>query len=142
MLGIAPLLLGTSIVSPYQGALKNRYRWLSFEPGLERLYQDHFADSHHLRMQLAGYVAIVLFGLFVVVDVTTLPERVWVWTASIRVGLVLTFAITVWVGYHRQWHRAYRVAVLLASLIGSLGTVAVIGVGLQHDFRFRTRASC
>lgn len=132
MLRLAPELLNNTSQSPYRAAFERGYRWLRFEPELERQFQDIYGEAHLLRMRLAGYLAIVLFAVFVLIDFSTLPAPVAAWTASIRIGLIVVFAATIWTGYRRAWRRAYHLALFIASLAGTLGTTAVIGVGLRQ----------
>jgi diguanylate cyclase (GGDEF)-like protein len=134
MLRLAPELLNNTSQSPYRTAFEHGYRWLRFEPALERLFQDFHTEAHLVRIRLAGYLAILLFALFILIDVTTLPRDVWVWTASIRIGLILVFAAAIWIGYHSNWQRAYRGALLIGSLAGTLGTAVIIGVALRHGY--------
>jgi diguanylate cyclase (GGDEF)-like protein len=87
-----------------------------------------------VRVRLAGYRAIGLFAAFVLIDITTLPERVSVWTASIRVGLIVVFAVGTWIGHRPKWRPTYRITIFLASLLAGLGTAAIIGVALKHGY--------
>jgi diguanylate cyclase (GGDEF)-like protein len=132
MLRIAPELLNTTSPSPYRDAFEHGYRWLRFEPSLERLFQDFYAESNLVRVRLAGYLAILLFVAFILIDFTTLPRNVAIWTASIRVALILILAAGLWISYLPKWRAAYRIVMFAASLITLLGTTAIIGVGLRQ----------
>lgn len=130
MLRLVQDLLSDASQSPYRKAFEHGYRWLRFEPALERLFQEFYSESHLLRMRLAGYLAIVLFALFVIIDLATLPKSVSQWTISIRMGLIAVFAATLWAGYHPRWRRSYHVFLLLAAVVAGVGTAAIIGVSL------------
>ena len=134
MLRLAPELLNNTSESPYRSALEQGHRWLRFEPSLERVFQDFHTEAHLLRTRLAGYLAIALFATFVLIDLSTLPARVYVWTASIRVGLILVFAVGIWIGHRPSWRAAYRITLFAGSLVAGLGTTAIIGVALLHDY--------
>jgi diguanylate cyclase (GGDEF)-like protein len=127
---MAPELLSNTSQSPYRTAFEHGYRWLRFEPALERLFQDFYAEAHLVRVRLAGFLAILLFALFVLIDFTTMPAQVADRTVSIRVGLIAILAIGIWIGYHPKWNSAYRIALFAASLLTGLGTAAIIGVAL------------
>ncbi|MDQ3038446.1 MAG: hypothetical protein M3Q51_03010 [Pseudomonadota bacterium] len=73
--------------SPYRAAFERGYRWLRFDPQLESEFQRFYTQAHLHRVRLAGCVGIVMFGLFVIIDMATLPSDVWPWTARIRAGL-------------------------------------------------------
>ncbi|MEO6171904.1 MAG: diguanylate cyclase, partial [Arenimonas sp.] len=139
MLQIGPELLNTTSQSPYRSAFERGYRWLRFDPALESQFQGFYTEAHLLRMRVAGYLGLVLFGLFVVIDITTLPAHVSVWTVSIRLGLVMpTYVIALLISYRERWRRHLPLAVLLASIITGLGTVAVIGTawGLGYQIPY------
>jgi diguanylate cyclase (GGDEF)-like protein len=132
MLHLAPEQLSTASQSPYRTALEHGYRWLRFEPSLERLFRDFHTEAHLLRIRLAGYLAIGLFAVFMLIDFVTLPERVSIWTASIRLGLIGVFAAGIWMGYRPKWRAEYRVLLFVGSLVAGLGTAAIIFVALRE----------
>ena len=134
MLQIDPELLSNTSQSPYRRAMERGYRWLLFEPALEQEFQRFYTDAHLVRVRWAGGLGVALFGLFVLIDIATLPAHVSVWTASIRVGLILAFAFAfaLLVSYRPRWRRHLALAVWGASVAGGLGTVAVIGAALRQ----------
>ena len=134
MLRIDPELLTSASDSKYRAAFERGHRWLRFSPDVEREFQEFYTDAHLLRIRLAGYLAIVVFSVFVVLDLATLPERVSAWTAGIRVALILVFAVGIGATFVSRWRRAYLRFVFVATLTGALGTVAVIGVALRQDY--------
>ena len=127
---IAPELLSTASQSPYRVAFERGYGWLRFEPTLERVYRDFHTEAHLLRIRLAGYLAVLLFAAFVLIDFSTLPYAIATHTSGIRAGLIAVFAIGIWLTYQPHLRRAYRVAQFALSVAGGLGTVAIIGVAL------------
>jgi diguanylate cyclase (GGDEF)-like protein len=138
MIHIDPELLQNSRQSAYRNAVEHGYRSLGFEGALERQFEEFYTEVHLVRLRLAGYLAIVLFSLFVAIDLATLPEHVWTRTVAIRVGLILpTFVITLIISYIDAWRHRLRLVVFIASLITGLGTVAVIGAALEQGFPMR-----
>lgn len=136
MLHLDPELLGNTSQSSYRRAFEQGYRWLRFEPALESEFQLFYTNAHLVRMRWAGYLGIVLFALFVVIDIMTLPADVWVWTASIRMGLIIpAFAIALVTSYRTEWHGQLQRAVFVTALITGLGTVAVIGAALRQGYQ-------
>ena len=136
MLEIAPELLVNTSQSPYRSAFERGYRMLRFEEALERQFKVFYTAAHLIRVRLAGYLGIVLFGLFILIDMSTLPAKVWLWTVSIRAGLIIpTFVIALVISYIPKWRHLLAYAVYGASLIVGLGTVAVIGAALRQGFQ-------
>lgn len=127
---IAPELLSTASQSPYRRAFEHGYRWLLFEPSLESEYRDFHVESHLLRVRLAGYLAVLLFASFILIDFDTLPFDVARQTSGIRAILIVVFAAGIWMTYRPLWRRAYRITQFLASVAAGVGTVAIIGVAL------------
>lgn len=136
MLRIAPELLSNTSKSPYRSAFEHGYRWLRFEPELERKFQVFYTEAHLVRVRLAGYLGIVLFGLFVIIDISTLPAHVSIWTASIRLGLIIpVFAIALLISYRLPWRQHLPLAIFAAAMVAGLGTVAVIGAALRGGYQ-------
>ncbi|PWF42099.1 hypothetical protein [Massilia glaciei] len=138
MLHIDPELLRNSRQSAYRSAVEQGYRSLRFEGALERQFEAFYTKAHLMRLRMAGFLAIVLFSMFVVIDISTLPSHLWERTVAIRVCLVLpTYVLTLAISYVRAWRAHLRLAVYVASLTTGLGTVAVIGIGLEQGFPIR-----
>ncbi|MEH6460761.1 GGDEF domain-containing protein [Chitinimonas sp. JJ19] len=135
MLQIDPDLLDKTSPSPYRDAMLHGYRWLRFTPQLEQAFRQFHVDTHMSRLRWAGGMAITLFALFVLIDLTTLPSTIWERTVPIRLGLIIpAFAITLWLSYQQRWRAYLQWAVCLSALLTGLGTVGVIGVALARDY--------
>ncbi len=135
MHNIDPDLLSNTRQSPFRSASEQGYRWLRFEPALERQFEIFYTEAHLVRVRLAGYLGIALFALFVLIDLSTLPPNVSRWTVAIRLGLILpTYVIALLVSYRLAWRHHLRTAVFVASLVTGFGTVAVIGAALRQGF--------
>ncbi|MES2297904.1 MAG: diguanylate cyclase [Pseudomonadota bacterium] len=136
MLYIDPELLSNTSESPYREAVERGYRALRFEDSLERKFEIFYTEAHLERVRLAGFLGIVLFAFFVFIDLATLPARVSMWTVAIRLGLVIpTYIAALTITYRVQWRAHLRTAVLVASIVTGLGTVAVIGAALRQGFQ-------
>lgn len=122
--------------SRYQRAVKHGFRGLRFVAELEQEFQSFYTEAHLLRMRLAGYLGIGLYGLFALIDIATLPSYVWSWTVAIRLGLIVpTYVVALIVTFRSASRRYVPLTVLIASLVTGLGTVAVIGVALRQHFQ-------
>jgi diguanylate cyclase (GGDEF)-like protein len=136
MLYIDPELLSNTSHSEYRNAIERGYRGLRFEEALERQFEIFYTEAHLERVRLAGFLGIVLFALFVLIDISTLPPKVAAWTVSIRLGLVIpTFIAALYISYNLRLRRHMRTAVFVASLVTGMGTVAVIGAALRQGFQ-------
>src|SRR5437868_4786508 len=116
MLHIDPELLSNTRQSQYRSAIERGYRGLRFDDALERQFEQFYTEAHLVRVRLAGYLGIFLFALFVLIDMSTLPRNVWVWTISIRLGLIIpTFVAALFISYREPWRHHMRAAVFVAS---------------------------
>jgi diguanylate cyclase (GGDEF)-like protein len=132
MLIIDPELLSNTTQSPYRNAFERGFRWLRFDRDLEREFQVFYTESHVVRVRLAAYLGIALFGLFVFIDQATLPAEVSSWTVAIRLYLIIpTFVAVLLVSYRSAWHVHLGWTIFGACLLTGLGTVAVIGAALR-----------
>lgn len=136
MLKIDPELLNNASQSPHRRALEQGYRWLRFEDGLEQQFQAFYTQGHVTRVRLAAYVCIVLFFMFVILDLTTLPDFVSIRTVSIRIALIIpSFIVVLLASYRAAWRPYLGTAVFSAALVTGLSTVAVIGSALDVGYQ-------
>ncbi|NHZ92897.1 diguanylate cyclase [Massilia sp. CCM 8733] len=136
MLKIDPELLNNASLSPHRRALEQGYRWLRFEDGLEQQFQAFYLESQAARVRMAAYVCIVLFIMFVILDLTTLPAFVSIRTASIRIALIIpSFIVVLLASYRAAWRPYLGTAVFSAALVTGLSTVAVIGSALDAGYQ-------
>lgn len=136
MLKIDPELLSNASMSPHRRALEQGYRWLRFEDGLERQFQAFFTQGHLVRVRVAAWVSIVLFIMFVLIDLATLPAYVSIRTVSIRLALIIpSFIIVLLASYRAAWRPYLGSAVFTAALVTGLSTVAVIGSALDVGYQ-------
>ncbi|MES2324986.1 MAG: diguanylate cyclase [Pseudomonadota bacterium] len=132
MLNIDSELLSLTSQSAYRSAFDRGYRWLRFEGELEREFQAFYTEGHLVRVRLAAYLATFLFGLFVVIDLLTLPPDVSWWTARIRLGLIIpSFILTLALSYSPSLRKYLRTAMFGASMLTGLATVTLLGIGLN-----------
>jgi diguanylate cyclase (GGDEF)-like protein len=132
MLNIDPELLSNTSQSPYRAAFERGYRRLRFDGALEKEFQEFYTVGHLERLRLAGYLAIVLFVLFVFIDTATLPLSVSARTTAIRLFLIIpTFIVVLIMSYRLSMRKYLTMAVFVASVTTGLGTVAVIGAALS-----------
>jgi hypothetical protein len=125
------LLKHTVTRSRYRRAVERGHRGLRFERGLERRFREYLLHANLLRMRFAGYLGLLLFAGFAIVDALTLPPRVWAWTVPLRLGVIVpAFIAAIAVSHVPRWQRWLPHAALAALTIMGVGTVAVIAVGL------------
>ncbi|NHZ65279.1 diguanylate cyclase [Massilia sp. CCM 8694] len=136
MLKIDPELLNNASPSPHRRALEQGYRWLRFEDGLEQQFHDFYIQGHVARVRLAAYMCIVLFIMFVILDLATLPAFVSIRTVSIRIALIIpSFVVVLLASYRGAWRPYLGTAVFSAALVTGLCTVAVIGSALDAGYQ-------
>ena len=129
MLKIDPELLRNSTPSPYRTAFEHGYRWLKFDGALESEFQAFYTEGHLLRVRIAAYLIIVLYGAFVVIDIATLPPEVSFWTSKIRMfGIIPLFIALLVVSYRRTWRGYVGKMIFVAAVMTGVGTAAVVGV--------------
>ena len=75
--------------SPHAAQLQRGFRWLRFEPELEREFVAFFWGNYRRRTRAALYLGALLFSLFSWRDALTLPAQVWHWTVTVRMGLIV-----------------------------------------------------
>jgi diguanylate cyclase (GGDEF)-like protein len=136
MLNIDLEVLSNISKSQFRNAVEQGYRRLRFDAVLEKQFLEFYTESHLTRTRLAGYLGIVMFALFTMIDIATMPAHVWPWTVSIRLGLVEpAFVVALIISYRTTWLTYLPRAVFGASLITGLGTVAIIGAALWQKFQ-------
>ena len=125
MFNIKPGLLSDTSQSPYRRAFERGHRYLRFEAALERPFLEFYTQPHLVRF--ACFIGITFVSLFVLIDISTLPAHVAVWTAGIRVSLVIAYVLVILISYRPAWRHHLQVGAFVASLITGLGSVAIIG---------------
>ncbi|RSZ58146.1 diguanylate cyclase [Massilia atriviolacea] len=136
MLKIDPELLNNASLSPHRRALEQGYRWLRFDDELEQQFRAFYLQGHVARVRLVTYMCIVLFLLFVILDLATLPAYVSARTVSIRLALIIPSLIVVLLASYRAvWRAHLGTAVFAAALVIGLSTVAVIGSALAVGYQ-------
>lgn len=118
--------------SRHRRAFERGYRGLRFDRPLEREFRRYNDAMNLLRVRWATYLAFALFTGFVVIDFATLPVEVAVWTAGLRMGVIMpTFALVLLTSHSIVWRRYLQRSIFFSSIVTGLGTVAVIGMGLH-----------
>lgn len=131
MLILDQALLSQTSRSSYQLALREGYQYLRFEPALETEFRQYYTHIHLRRQRLAGWLAIILYALFVVIDFTVLPSYVAAWTMSIRLGVIIPgFLAAIWATHVQRWRPHVQRIITAAALLTGLGTDAIIGISL------------
>ncbi|WP_162823826.1 diguanylate cyclase [Lysobacter sp. TY2-98] len=122
-----------SAASPYQRTLERGFPGLRFEPVLEREFQRFHSRVNLGRVRWSAWLAFALYGVFVAIDILTLPPDVHRWTAPIRVLLIMPgFLGVILATRHEAWQPRMQGPITAAAAIAGLGTVALIAIGLRH----------
>lgn len=112
------------------------FRNLRFAPDLEEAYRQSRAGLIRQRARPVSVAGLVLFLIYAVMDVLTLPSELAQVTVSIRLAITCpVIAVTVWLAHRpvpsdRNFERIYT----LAYLLGGLSVVAIIGAARQVAF--------
>ena len=115
--------------SPYQRALDRGFPKLRFEPLLEREFQRFHSRINLARVRWSAWLAFVLYGVFVVIDILTLPADVHRWTAPIRVVAIMpSFVWVIAATYRDAWQARMRGPITLAATAAGLGTVLLLSL--------------
>lgn len=133
MLALGPEVLRDAARSPYLQAVHEGYGRLRFSGRLEAEFERYFNEAHLARMRWAGYLAVAIYSLFVLMDVLTLTADIWPATLAIRLGLVMpTLLLALWATYQPRLNVHMQSFILLGALVAGLGTDVVIGIAEAH----------
>ncbi|MGY3266737.1 diguanylate cyclase domain-containing protein [Lysobacter sp. HA35] len=118
--------------SPYQRALDRGFPKLRFEPLLEREFQRFHSRVNLARVRWSAWLAFALYGVFIAIDVLTLPADVHRWTAPIRLFAIMPAFLWVIAATHRDaWQPRMQGPITIAAVQAGLGTVVLIAIGLR-----------
>ncbi|QNM98600.1 GGDEF domain-containing protein [Chitinimonas koreensis] len=137
MLKLDPELLSDSGRSPYRRELAQGYRWLRFAAPLEREFRHFHARAHLLRVRWSTGLAIVMFGLFTVVNVRMLPANLWIELTAFRFVLVLPlFFAIIWASYRPACYDWLQRLQTLAALMAGISINAALMVAMSNRLPF------
>ncbi|WP_166636831.1 GGDEF domain-containing protein [Cognatilysobacter terrigena] len=126
------LPVAAAAASPYQHALDRGFSTLRFEPLLEREFQRFHSRVNLARVRWSAWLAFVLYGVFVAIDILTLPPDVHHWTAPIRAFAIMpAFLWVIAATYRDAWQPRMQGPITLAATMAGLGTVLLIAIGLR-----------
>lgn len=121
-----------SAASPYQHALERGFPKLRFESVLEREFQRFHSRVNLARVRWSAWLAFVLYGVFVAIDILTLPADVHRWTAPIRAFAIMpAFLSVIAASYREHWQPRMQGPITFAASVAGLGTVGLIAIGLR-----------
>lgn len=129
-----------AIIQPHAAQLKRGFRDLQFEPGLEAEYRAYYWSRYLGRTRAVLAAGAVLFALFALKDLRTLPEEVWQITAGIRLLLIVPCILMVialsYVQALRLWMEALIVGgvfIAMAGLSAAILISASLGSPLPYE---------
>lgn len=121
---------GEETLSPHLRQRRLGYRWLRFnDPSLEQAFRQWYWDMNALRARLSLLAGGILFGLFALKDLWTLPAEVSQWTASVRLYLVMGSIGAAYIAVRVTRSPKIREAALLGASIAALSGMGLAVVG-------------
>lgn len=125
---------------PHAAQLRRGFRWLRFEPELERQFREFFQQRYLIRTRVAIGAAALLFALFALRDHRSLPDDVWPWTVGLRVWLILPALLFIFVATyvgalrrHLEWLSAAGVTVAMGGLAAAILISTRMGAPLPYE---------
>lgn len=129
-----------ALIQPHAAQLKRGFRDLQFAPGLEAEYHVYYWSRYLGRTRAVLAAGAVLFALFALKDVRTLPADVWHFTAGIRLLLIVPCILMVialsYVRALRLWMEELIVGgvfVAMAGLSAAILISASLGSPLPYE---------
>ena len=126
--------------SPHAAQLRKGFRWLRFEPELERQVLAFYQQRYLIRTRIALVAGAILFGLFSLRDLRTLPDEVWPWTVGLRLLLIVPMILlVVGASYVRvlrpqlEWLTAFGVTAAMGGLAAAILVSARMGAPLPYE---------
>lgn len=125
---------------PHAAQLRRGFRWLRFEPGLERQFRDFFEQRYLIRTRIAMFAAAGLFAIFSLRDQRELPDEVWPWTVALRLLLAVPALLLVaGASYvsrrqrHLEWLTVAGISIAMGSLSAAILVSARFGSPLPYE---------
>jgi signal transduction histidine kinase/CheY-like chemotaxis protein len=121
-------------------AQKKRFPFIKFTPPLERDFSIYRHERLLRRVPSIGVIGLIIFLIFAVLDVLTLPEPAYYITAAIRIFLICPLIGLAILASYQSWPiNVYSYYCVVAYIIAGLGIIAIIytariyGVHLPYD---------
>lgn len=125
--------MDTQIIRAQQSA---GFRRLRFRPELEPGYRRLRAAAVRDRARLVSAAGLLIFGIFVLLDLITLPPDLARVTVTIRLSVTCPVIALVWWLSYSRWpgDLAFERLYTLAYLAGGFSVVAIIAAARLRDF--------
>lgn len=125
--------------SPHAAQLEQGFARLVFVPELEAEFREAFNERMRQRLLYALMAGALFFMLFGIKDIFALPAEVWVWTAGIRLGVIVPsilliyyFSRTAGAVHTQRWMAAGGV-IALYGLMTAIGISTVLRHPLPYE---------
>lgn len=116
-----------ALILPQAAQIKRGFRTLRFEPALEQEFQEYFWTRYEFRTRVALIGGALLFALFALRDMRTLPAEVWRLTVGIRMLLIVpSILLVVALSFWKRMRRWMEVVVTVGVFIAMSGLTAII----------------
>lgn len=103
------------------------FRTLKFSPLIEKVYQRYFYQWLTKRTRPVGWISLVIFLSYSVLDYRLFPDFVSQWTISIRIFLICPLIlILIWLSYQPLKPRLFFALYGLSYFLSGLAIVAII----------------
>ncbi|MGP9832656.1 sensor histidine kinase [Marinobacter sp. NSM] len=112
------------------------FRSLNFTPGLETVYRDSRSAMIRQRARPVSIAGLMLYLVYALVDILTLPPELASITAGVRLGLVCPMIILVLVlaFQDKPSDQTFERLYTTAYLVGGIGVIAIILAARQQGY--------
>lgn len=112
---------------PHAAAMSAGFTRLRFADELETAFRAWYWRQHRDRVRLATLLGALLFCVFALKDVRTLPQDIYAWTAGLRIGLIVPAVLAMAaLTYRKCGEEVLEFWVMVGSLIAMIGLGAVV----------------
>ena len=117
----------TDIKSVYAWQKKKGFPLLRFVPNLEVEFRRWYKIQNLTRVRVALLGSVLVYVMFSVLDVLTLPAEVLKWSLPIRLGIICPVLLLVLWCSQEKYYQTYLTPMLLLSVLATgWGVVAVV----------------
>lgn len=124
--------------SPHAAQLERGFARLVFEPALEADFREAFNERMRPRLAYTMLAGALFFAAFGIKDLLTMPKSVWVWTVSIRLGLIVPSILLIYLFTRHRSAAGKQGWMALGAAIALYGLMAAIGIStwMQHPLPY------
>lgn len=114
-----------------RAALARKGPWLSFPPELQLTYDQTQGERRHRRYKLMGWLALLVFNVFIPTDALLLPD-IFPLTMYVRLGLFTPLLLLGLAWLHHPSSVRFRDAILVTLTLAAAGCILLFLQLSQH----------